>query len=140
MLAEPKWRQRDRKYRREPHGGSKSARSKADLLSMGTEEYIWRIDEKDMRGTRSDHLRLNGQKFRWDDPPVVNGKTGERGHPGMDKHCRCYAEPVMPSASEVDATKDAPLRKAAPAFRAWLWTLVIAAGIVVVALGWISAV
>ena len=39
-------------------------------------------------------LRLNGKKFRWDDPPVVDIRTGERGHPGMDKHCRCYAEPV----------------------------------------------
>ena len=48
----------------------------------GVEEYIW-SDSGDGR-VRSGHHRLNGKKFRWDDPPVVDEKTGRRCHPGQD--------------------------------------------------------
>ena len=108
MSAEPKWRQRDRRYRKDLQGAGaprKAFASKAALLAAGSEEYIWCIDEKDLRGTRTDHIRLNGKRFRWDDPPVVNVRTGERGHPGMDKHCNCYAKPV-PSDSKSERGAD----------------------------------
>ena len=84
MCPEAKWTQRVGRYRRE----------RPSSLRGTTASYIWRIAPRDMRRTRPGHLRLNGKTFRWDDPPVVNSNTGERGHPGMDRHCRCYAEPV----------------------------------------------
>lgn len=70
----------------------------------GITRYIWR-DSEDGRvrtfsntsGT-SDHARLSGETFSWDDPPVTifKGKrAGERNHPGEDIQCRCYAEPVI---------------------------------------------
>lgn len=70
----------------------------------GITRYIWR-DSEDGRvrtfsntsGT-SDHARLSGETFSWDDPPVTvfKGKrAGERNHPGVDIQCRCYAEPVI---------------------------------------------
>lgn len=83
----PKWHVRAPRYRRE-------AGEAAAGRQPRTGAYIWRIAPQDIPRTRPDHLRLNGQKFRWEDPPVVNPRTGERGHPGHDPRCRCYAEPV----------------------------------------------
>lgn len=59
----------------------------------GVEEYIW-SDSGDGR-VRPSHKRLNGKRFRWDDPPVVDEKTGRRCHPGEDYECRCVALPVF---------------------------------------------
>lgn len=84
MAAEGKWQARAERYRREH----------ADQVPPRKGSYIWRVAPGDLAQTRPEHRRLNGRKFRWDDPPVVNPRTGERGHPGADKHCRCYAEPV----------------------------------------------
>lgn len=53
----------------------------------GVEEYIWSTSG-DSR-VREDHARLNNKRFRWDDPPVVDRKTGRRAHPGEDYQCRC---------------------------------------------------
>ena len=84
MAAERKWQARAERYRREQAGRAPPRKG----------SYIWRVAPGDLARTRPDHRRLNGKQFRWDDPPVVNPRTGERGHPGMDQHCRCYAEPV----------------------------------------------
>ena len=44
---------------------------------------------------RKDHKRLNGKIFSWNDPPVIDTRTGRRGHPGDDYQCRCVAIPVF---------------------------------------------
>ncbi len=63
---------------------------------LGVDEYIWHTVE-DQR-VRPDHARLDGETFKWSDPPVTvkTGKrAGERNHPGGDIQCRCWAEPVL---------------------------------------------
>lgn len=59
----------------------------------GVSEYTWRTagDER----VRDGHKNLEKKTFRWDDPPVVEQKTGRRCHPGEDYQCRCVAIPVM---------------------------------------------
>lgn len=59
---------------------------------LGIEEYVWRTvgDER----VRDWHRDLDGQTFRWDEPPVTNAK-GDRNHPGGDYQCRCTAEPII---------------------------------------------
>lgn len=59
----------------------------------GVEEYKW-SDSRDSR-VRPRHKHLNGKTFRWDNPPVVDTKTGRRAHPGQDYECRCVALPVF---------------------------------------------
>lgn len=59
----------------------------------GVEEYIWSTSE-DAR-VRESHRRLNGKRIRWDDPPVVDERTGRRCHPGEDYECRCVALAVF---------------------------------------------
>lgn len=59
----------------------------------GCDEYIW-SSSGDAR-VRDRHRDLHGKKFRWDEPPVVDEKTGRRCHPGEDYNCRCIAIPVF---------------------------------------------
>ena len=59
----------------------------------GVEEYEW-SDSRDER-VRTRHHALNGKRFRWNDPPVVDERTGRRCHPGGDYQCRCVALPVF---------------------------------------------
>lgn len=62
-------------------------------LDAGVREYIWSTSG-DSR-VRDDHKRLNNKRFRWDDPPVVDKRTGRRCHPGEDYQCRCVALAVF---------------------------------------------
>lgn len=55
--------------------------------SVGIEKYIWRTSEDER--VRDSHAELDGQTFRWDDPPA------ETGNPGEDVLCRCVAEAVF---------------------------------------------
>jgi SPP1 gp7 family putative phage head morphogenesis protein len=60
---------------------------------VGSNRYIWRgaMDERE----RPDHKALQGKVFFWDSPPVVDRRTGRRGHPGEDFGCRCVAVAVI---------------------------------------------
>ena len=67
--------------------------NEAQQRDAGIEEYIW--DDCGDSRVRESHKALNGKRFRWDDPPVVDVKTGRRCHPGQDYRCRCRAKPVF---------------------------------------------
>jgi SPP1 gp7 family putative phage head morphogenesis protein len=55
--------------------------------------YRWSTSN-DQR-VRHDHRELNGNIFRFDEPPVVDQKSGRRGNPGEDFSCRCIAIPLL---------------------------------------------
>lgn len=61
-------------------------------IAEGREYYQWvtRGDEI----VRPDHADLDRTIQRWDDPPIVNTRTGMRAHPSEDFNCRCIAIPV----------------------------------------------
>ncbi len=67
--------------------------NEAQQRDAGIEEYIW--DDCGDGRVRESHKALNGKRFRWDDPPVVDARTGRRCHPGQDYQCRCRAKPVF---------------------------------------------
>lgn len=66
---------------------------RAQQEDAGITEYIW-DDCKDER-VRASHRKLDGHKFSWRDPPVVDEKTGRRCNPGQDYNCRCIGRPVF---------------------------------------------
>lgn len=78
---------------RDQIGKLNAAVTKAQQQDAGIEEYIWN-DCGDGR-VRDSHRELNGRRFRWDNPPVVDHKTGRRCHPGEDYQCRCRAKAVF---------------------------------------------
>lgn len=82
----------------------------AQQMDAGITEYIW-YSCMDGR-VRNRHRELHGKRFRWDDPPVVDEKSGRRCHPGQDYQCRCIARPVfnrstlnLPIAGEGDGMR-----------------------------------
>jgi SPP1 gp7 family putative phage head morphogenesis protein len=66
----------------------------ARLQALGVEEYVW-IHVGGERYPRELHQRYNGRRFRYDDPPIIDKHTKERGKPGDLINCRCVARPVL---------------------------------------------
>lgn len=60
---------------------------------IGVRRYMWSTS-RDIR-VRHDHRELQGQIFRFDQPPVTNRHTMQRNNPGEDYGCRCVAIPVV---------------------------------------------
>lgn len=63
------------------------------MQRVGITSYVWSTS-KDSR-VREGHRALEGQTFRFDDPPVVDPESGRRASPGEDFQCRCVARPVL---------------------------------------------
>ena len=64
----------------------------------GITEFKW-VARKDDK-VREDHAHLDGHIFRFDDPPVIDSRTGERGLPGETYGCRCTMRPIIGKAKE----------------------------------------
>mgnify|MGYP001228379544 CR=1 FL=1 len=62
--------------------------------AAGITEYVWRT-ARDER-VREDHRVLDGTRQRYDAPPIVDRRRGERANPGEHYQCRCVAEPIIP--------------------------------------------
>lgn len=64
---------------------------KATYTAMGFDKFIWktRLDGRE----RLEHHKLNGKIFRFDEPPIIDERTGQRGLPGETYNCRCLLLP-----------------------------------------------
>lgn len=62
------------------------------LPEGGFQYYVW-TTKKDNK-VRPDHARLEGRIINWNDPPVVDLRSGRRAHCGGDYNCRCTASPL----------------------------------------------
>ena len=64
---------------------------KITYQSMGFDKFIWRTitDGKE----RDLHKHLNGTTWSYDNLPVIDERTGQRGLPGETYNCRCTAQP-----------------------------------------------
>ena len=62
------------------------------LPESGFQYYVW-TTRKDSK-VRPDHARLEGRIINWNDPPVVDLRSGRRAHPSGDYNCRCTASPL----------------------------------------------
>ncbi len=76
-----------------------SGLSKARMQAIGVEEYEW-LHTSGSRHPRKLHIAMNGQIYRYDDPPVIDDKTGERGIPGQAINCACRMRPILNFESE----------------------------------------
>lgn len=68
--------------------------TRARMQSVGITEYFWTTSNDER--VRPGHALLDGKRFRFDDPPIVNPETGERGNPGDPILCRCTAYAIIP--------------------------------------------
>ena len=51
--------------------------------------------DKGATGVGGFHEGLNGRIFRFDDPPIIDIRTGQRGLPGQTYNCRCSFSPYI---------------------------------------------
>jgi SPP1 gp7 family putative phage head morphogenesis protein len=70
----------------------------------GVTEYVWvTSDDERVRGTpggrypkaKPSHFALDGETFRWDQPPM-SGPGTQRRNPGEPIQCRCWGDPKLP--------------------------------------------
>lgn len=62
--------------------------------SVGMRKFEW-LHSGGGSEPRKLHLRYDGQVFDYDNPPVIDERTGERGFPGQLINCRCTMVPVL---------------------------------------------
>lgn len=60
---------------------------------MGFTHFMW-ITNLDNR-ERPLHRELHGRIYRFDEPPVIDLRTNQRGLPGETYNCRCQMRPIM---------------------------------------------
>jgi SPP1 gp7 family putative phage head morphogenesis protein len=77
---------------------TETTRASTNLLQaraehVGSEGYIWRTSED--ADVRPLHRKLNGQFFRWTEPPIA-AEPNIRAHAGAIFNCRCWPEPMIP--------------------------------------------
>jgi SPP1 gp7 family putative phage head morphogenesis protein len=75
--------------------------SQSRMQRAGIEEYIWTTSNDER--VRDSHADLDGKRFRFDDPPDVDG---EPCHPGEPIQCRCTAYPVDPLFDDIFNTPE----------------------------------
>lgn len=65
----------------------------ARMQENGINQYLWQtnLDGRE----RPEHRALDNKIFTWDNPPLIDQRTGTYGHPGQFYGCRCIAVPVI---------------------------------------------
>ena len=72
-----------------------AAINRARMQGLGVKKFKW-LHSMGGKEPRPLHKNvLNGNVFSFDDPPVIDERTGERGLPGVLINCRCRMLPVI---------------------------------------------
>jgi len=64
------------------------------MKKVGVQKFEW-IHSGGSRFPREDHIAMDGNIYSFDDLPVIDQNTGERGLPGQAINCRCTMKPVI---------------------------------------------
>ena len=80
-------------WARDQMGNLYTSLNKAMQQDAGVKEYIWLSSNDDI--VRDAHAKLNGKRFEWANPPIVDKAKGRRAHPGENYNCRCVAQPIF---------------------------------------------
>lgn len=62
--------------------------------SVGMKRWEW-VHSGGGHDPRKLHLRYDGQIFDYDNPPIIDERSGERGFPGQLINCKCVMAPVL---------------------------------------------
>lgn len=68
--------------------------NRARMQGMGLRKFEW-VHSGGANEPRPLHVGYNGRIFDFDDPPVIDERTGEKGFPGQLPFCGCVAKPVF---------------------------------------------
>lgn len=77
-----------------------AAINRARMQGLGVKKFKW-LHSMGGKEPRPLHKNvLNGKVFSFDDPPVIDERTGEKGFPGQLINCRCRMVPVIEFKAE----------------------------------------
>lgn len=68
--------------------------NKGRMQAIGIKKFKWHHSGGGAH-PREDHIAMDGEIYRFDDLPVIDERTGERGIPGQAVNCRCTMSPVF---------------------------------------------
>ncbi|WP_193014589.1 MULTISPECIES: phage minor head protein [Gammaproteobacteria] len=69
------------------------------MKSAGIRKAVWHHSGGGAE-PREWHIKLDGEVFDLDNPPIIDPKTGERGLPGQLPNCKCFWTPVIDFGEE----------------------------------------
>jgi len=75
--------------------------NKLRMQQVGLEKFEW-IHSGGGNEPRELHEAMDGMIFSFDDLPIIDERTGERGIPGQAINCRCTMRPVIDLDEEED--------------------------------------
>lgn len=64
------------------------------MEALGVQKFMWHHSGGGAH-PREDHVEMDGRIFRFDNLPIIDKRTGERGIPGQAISCRCTMSPVF---------------------------------------------
>jgi SPP1 gp7 family putative phage head morphogenesis protein len=76
------------------------------LKGAGVKKFEW-LHSSGAAEPRKDHIAMSGNIYSFDDLPIIDQKTGERGIPGQAINCSCRMVPVVEEEQEV--SPDSPI-------------------------------
>lgn len=76
--------------------------SRARMERVGLKKFKW-LHTGGSNEPRQLHIRMNGNVYSFDDLPIIDERTGERGIPGQAINCRCRMQPVLEFEEESEA-------------------------------------
>jgi uncharacterized protein with gpF-like domain len=62
--------------------------------SAGIKKFRW-LHSGNTSNAREDHIEMSGNIYDYDNPPVIDQRTGERGYPGQAVSCKCQMVPII---------------------------------------------
>lgn len=68
--------------------------NKGRMQALGVGKFMWHHSGGGAH-PREDHVGMDGNVYSFDDLPVIDERTGERGIPGQAPNCRCTMSPVF---------------------------------------------
>ena len=71
-----------------------SAVNAGRMKANGIRKFRW-IHTGGGQKPRQDHMDMDGNIYDFDDLPVIDQRTGERGIPGQAPQCRCSMQPLL---------------------------------------------
>lgn len=68
--------------------------NKGRLEQIGVKQFEW-LHTGGSQHPRPLHVKMSGNIYNFDKPPIIDERTGERGIPGQLPNCRCRMVPVI---------------------------------------------
>lgn len=68
--------------------------NKGRMQGIGIKKFMWHHSGGGAH-PREDHVEMDGEIYSFDDLPVIDQRTGERGIPGQAPNCKCVMSPVF---------------------------------------------